>query len=53
MAKIEVDGIYKIFGPKANSHLGSVKAGMSKEQLLEDTGHTLGLRSDPAAVNRH
>ena len=45
MAKIEVDGIYKIFGPKANSHLGSVKAGMSKEQLLEDTGHTLGLNN--------
>ncbi|MFG1497997.1 glycine betaine/L-proline ABC transporter ATP-binding protein [Saccharospirillum sp. HFRX-1] len=43
MAKIEVEGIYKIFGPKASSHLASVKAGMSKEQLLEDTGHTLGL----------
>ncbi|WP_108124518.1 quaternary amine ABC transporter ATP-binding protein [Saccharospirillum mangrovi] len=43
MAKIEVEGIYKIFGPKAASHLASVKAGMSKEQLLADTGHTLGL----------
>ena len=44
MAKIEVDGIYKIFGPKGLSHLPSVQAGMGKEQLLEDTGHTLGLK---------
>ncbi|MBY4677607.1 quaternary amine ABC transporter ATP-binding protein [Marinobacterium arenosum] len=41
--KIQVKNIYKIFGNKPEAQLGKVKAGMGKEALLDETGHTLGL----------
>ena len=43
MSKIEVNNIYKIFGPKAEQVLPMVKDGASKDQVLEETGHTVGL----------
>lgn len=44
MAKIEISGIYKIFGPHPKRHLEAVKKGLSKDDLLADNGHTLGLQ---------
>ena len=43
MAKIEIKNIYKIFGDKPQSILPMVKDGASKETVLEETGHTVGL----------
>ncbi|MDF5696818.1 ATP-binding cassette domain-containing protein, partial [Vibrio parahaemolyticus] len=41
---IEISGLYKIFGPKPNSVIERVKLGHSKEQVLTETGHTVGLK---------
>ena len=43
MAKIEIKNIYKIFGNKPQSVLPLVKQGATKEEILEQTGHTVGL----------
>ena len=43
MSKIEVNNIYKIFGPKPEQVLPMVKDGATKEQVMEETGHTVGL----------
>ncbi|WP_269495252.1 quaternary amine ABC transporter ATP-binding protein [Castellaniella sp. S9] len=44
MSKIEVRHIYKVFGPRPQRWMGAVREGISKEALLERSGHTLGLR---------
>jgi|TARA_B100001741_G_scaffold295706_1_gene279002 glycine betaine/proline transport system ATP-binding protein len=43
MSKIEINNVYKIFGNNPNSVLPMVKNGATKEQVLEETGHTVGL----------
>ena len=43
MSKIEINNVYKIFGQRPNEVLPMVKNGSTKEQLLEETGHTIGL----------
>jgi len=43
MSKIEIKNIYKIFGSKPQSVLPLVKDGATKEEVLEKTGHTVGL----------
>jgi glycine betaine/proline transport system ATP-binding protein len=43
MTKIEVNNVYKIFGTEPLSVLPMVKEGASKEEVLEETGHTVGL----------
>ena len=45
MSKIEVKNIYKIFGKDPKKWLNPVKQGMSKQELLEKSGHTLGLKN--------
>ncbi|WP_313624249.1 glycine betaine/L-proline ABC transporter ATP-binding protein [Achromobacter sp.] len=44
MSKIEVKNIYKVFGAHPKKWLAAAQGGMSKEQLLAESGHTLGLR---------
>ncbi|MFP8967907.1 quaternary amine ABC transporter ATP-binding protein [Pokkaliibacter sp. CJK22405] len=44
MTTISVENIYKIFGRNPKRALEEVKAGKDKENLLADTGHTLGLK---------
>ena len=44
MSKIEVKNIYKIFGPNPGKWLEAAQSGISKEDLLAKSGHTLGLR---------
>ena len=43
MAKIEINNVYKIFGSNPKSILPMVKEGASKEEILDKTGHTVGL----------
>ena len=43
MSKIEINNIYKIFGNKPQSVMQMVKDGATKEEVLEKTGHTVGL----------
>ena len=42
-AKIVVEHLYKIFGPAPAEALARVKAGTSKQSLLTEHGHVLGL----------
>ena len=43
MAKIEVKNVYKIFGDNPSKILPMVQEGATKEEVLEETGHTVGL----------
>ena len=43
MSKIEIKNVYKIFGNTPTEVLPMVKEGASKEEVLEKTGHTVGL----------
>ena len=51
MSKIEVSHIYKIFGPHPDRWLKAVQDGMSKEELLTRSGHTLGLRDISLSID--
>ena len=43
MSKIEINNVYKIFGNNPKSVLSMVKDGGTKEEVLDKTGHTVGL----------
>ena len=43
MPKIEINNVYKIFGSNPKSILPMVKDGATKDEILEKTGHTVGL----------
>ena len=43
MSKIEINNVYKIFGNNPKSVLPMVKEGATKDEILEKTGHTVGL----------
>ena len=43
MSKIEINNVYKIFGNNPTSVLPMVKDGATKDEILEKTGHTVGL----------
>ena len=43
MSKIEIKNVYKIFGNNPQSVMPMVRDGANKEQVLEQTGHTVGL----------
>ncbi len=43
MSKIEINNVYKIFGNNPKSVLPMVKDGSTKEEILDKTGHTVGL----------
>ena len=43
MSKIEINNVYKIFGSNPKSVLPMVKDGATKDEILEKTGHTVGL----------
>ncbi|WP_340260747.1 quaternary amine ABC transporter ATP-binding protein [Roseobacter sp. HKCCA0882] len=42
-AKIQIKNLYKIFGKSPQKALKSVKSGMGKDALREETGHVLGV----------
>jgi glycine betaine/proline transport system ATP-binding protein len=41
---IKIQNLYKIFGPKAASYVDAVRNGLTKAELLQQSGHVLGLR---------
>ena len=43
MSKIEIKNVYKIFGNNPQSVMPMVRDGATKEDVLEQTGHTVGL----------
>ncbi len=43
MTKIEIKNVYKIFGDQPSKVLPMVRDGATKEEVLEKTGHTIGL----------
>ena len=51
-ALIEIEGLYQIFGPHPEKVLPKVKAGASKEEVLAETGHTVGLQDINLAIQK-
>ena len=51
--KVAIRDLYKIFGPDAAAMTDRVKAGMSKEELLDGHGHVLGLKNINLDVTAH
>ncbi|MGF1742992.1 glycine betaine/L-proline ABC transporter ATP-binding protein [Vibrio profundum] len=49
---VEVCGLYKVFGPKPLSVIEKVRLDESKEQILTETGHTVGLKNISLTINR-
>jgi len=43
MTKVEVENVYKIFGPAPQKVLLRAQTGEGKDEILADTGHTVGL----------
>lgn len=41
---IKIEGLYKVFGKKPESIISLVKEGKTKDEILADTGHTVGLK---------
>lgn len=41
--QIKIENVSKIFGPRPKSIIPMVQKGMSKEEILEETGHTVGV----------
>ena len=48
--KIEIKNLYKIFGAKDKSFVDSIKNGMSKQELLDQHNHVLGLDNINLAI---
>ena len=49
---IEISGLYKVFGPKPKSVIERIHNGQNKDQILADTGHTVGLKEINLEINR-
>ncbi len=49
---IEVSGLYKIYGPVPDRAMALLRDGHSKEEILERTGHTVGLRDINLRIKR-
>ena len=39
---LHVEGLWKIFGPKADKIIGTDEANLSRKELQEQTGHVVG-----------
>lgn len=52
MALIEVKNVTKIFGPHPKEALKRYREGLSKEELLAETGHTLGLADVSLSIKK-
>ena len=48
---IKIEGLYKLFGNKPKQHMELVHSGKTKDEILAETGHTLGLREIRASEN--
>ncbi|WP_426415167.1 quaternary amine ABC transporter ATP-binding protein [Aestuariirhabdus sp. LZHN29] len=49
---IEIKGLYKVFGEHAGDVMGKVRQGLGKDEILSQTGHTVGLRDINLSIKR-
>ncbi len=49
---ISISGLYKVFGRKPHSVMERVKRGESKDSVLAETGHTVGLKEINLDINK-
>lgn len=49
---IKIEGLYKLFGNKPKQHMELVHSGKTKDEILAETGHTLGLREINLDIQR-
>ena len=51
-ALIKIEGLYKLFGNNPKKFMPLVHAGKSKDEILAETGHTLGLKDINLTINK-
>lgn len=49
---IQVKNLYKLFGTAPSKYMSAVREGKSKDEILADTGHVLGLKDINLTINR-
>lgn len=49
---IQVENLYQLFGNQPKKHMGLVREGKSKDEILAETGHVLGLKDINLTINR-
>ncbi|WP_243647341.1 quaternary amine ABC transporter ATP-binding protein [Aestuariirhabdus litorea] len=49
---IEIKGLYKVFGERSHEVMNKVREGLSKDDILSQTGHTVGLRDINLSINK-
>jgi len=49
---IEIKSLYKVFGGQPKSILPRIEAGESKQKILDETGHTVGLKDINLTIKR-
>jgi glycine betaine/proline transport system ATP-binding protein len=49
---IQVEGLYKVFGSNPASVMPMVKGGRSKDDILAETGHTVGLKEINLSIRK-
>ncbi|ASN06637.1 quaternary amine ABC transporter ATP-binding protein [Virgibacillus necropolis] len=50
--KIKLENVSKIFGSKPKSVIPQIKAGMTKDEILAETGHTVGVYNASMEINQ-
>lgn len=50
--QIELNNVSKIFGPRPKSVIPLIKEGKTKEEILEETGHTVGVYNASMKINK-
>ncbi len=51
-ALIKIENLYQLFGPTPKKYMGLVHEGKSKDEILAETGHTLGLKDINLSINK-
>lgn len=51
-ALIKIENLYQLFGPTPKKYMGLVHEGKSKDEILAETGHTLGLKDINLNINK-
>ncbi|RTE66774.1 glycine betaine/L-proline ABC transporter ATP-binding protein [Amphritea opalescens] len=49
---IKIEGLYKLFGNNPKKYMPLVHEGKSKDEILAETGHTLGLKDINLTINK-
>lgn len=49
---IHIEGLYKVFGPRPESVMPLVRQGKTKDDILAETGHTVGLKDINLTIDK-